>query len=199
MDELELLVEILAGGGLALLPTETVYGLHTALSAGEPGLERIRVAKGSPASRPFLLLAPDEQTAFSLWSRVPDIARDLARRAWPGPLTLVGPAGDGLPAGLLGEARHDGLVVPTVSVRVPGDPWLRLVLSTLAEPLVSTSANRAGAPPPVDFGDVDVEGLDPDVVIDRGRCAGGTPSTLLSVVSGQPELIRPGAWPWPPE
>jgi L-threonylcarbamoyladenylate synthase len=188
-------VAVLEAGGLAVLPTETVYGLSVALSAGAAGLERIRQAKGSQARRPWILLAADEESAFALWTPAPAAAVDLASRAWPGPLTLVGPAREGLPEGLLGTV--DG--TPTVSVRVPGDPWLRQLLETLGEPIVSTSANRVGAPPPVHFEDVELGLLAPDLAVDRGRCLGGVPSTIVEVVSCPPRLLRAGAWPWPPE
>ncbi len=183
-------VACLRRGGMVVLPTETVYGLHVALSAGDPGITRIRAAKGSPPGRPFLLLAVDREQAFGLWSGVPEAARELAARAWPGPLTLIGPARDGLPEEILGWV--DGQ--PTVSVRVPGDPWLIELLEELGEPIVSTSANRAGEPPPVSFEDVELAALAPDLAIDRGRCTGGVPSTIYDVVADPPALVRAGAW-----
>jgi L-threonylcarbamoyladenylate synthase len=192
------LVAALRSGALLVYPTETVYGIGTALSAGEAGLERTRAAKRSPPGRPYLLVAADPETAFSLWRELPAAARDLAARAWPGPLTLVGAARPGLPPSLLG--RDDfAPVAPTVSVRVPGEPRLLALLRALGEPLVSTSANLAGAPPPVRFEDVQVSDLAPDLAIDGGPCPEGEPSTLVSVVApGPPRLLRAGAWPWPP-
>ena len=195
MGQLEDAVAVLTAGGLAVLPTETVYGLSTALSAGEAGLRRIREAKAAGATRPWILLASCREVALALWSRVPGPAEELATQAWPGPLTLVGPARAGLPPGLLGA--RDGAA--TVSVRVPGDPWLRELLATLGEPIVSTSANRTGAAPPVDFDEVDLARLAPDIAVDRGRCPGGVPSTIIDVVASPPRLLRSGAWPWPPE
>ncbi len=186
---MEALLRVLRDGGLVVYPTETVYGIGTALSAGQAGVERVRAAKGSPPGRPFLVVAADAAMAFSLWSRIPDAAHALADEAWPGPLTLIGPAREGLPPGLLGE--RDG--EPTISVRVPGDAWLRRVLTSLGEPLISTSANRAGEPPPGAFEDVDLDALRPDHAVDRGRCAGGTPSTLIDLLTDPPTLLRRGA------
>lgn len=197
MSGLAAAVAALRAGGLVVHPTETVYGIGTALSAGEPGLVRVRRAKRCAPGRPFLLLASDEEEAFALWAEVTAAARDLARRAWPGPLTLVGPAGCGLPPSLLGRERYRGSWVHTLSVRVPGDPFVRELLAALGEPIVSTSANVSGMPPPATFAEVDLEALAPDLAIDRGRCPAGTPSTVLSVLTDPPTLLRAGAWPWP--
>ncbi len=186
-------VASLRAGGLLLYPTETVYGLGVALSAGDAGVERVRAAKGSPRGRPYLVLAADLRRAFALWSRVPPPARRLAVAAWPGPLTMIGPARPGLPPSLLGDV--DG--TPTISVRVPGDARLRGLLSRLEDVLVSTSANRAGDPPSACLDDIEVAALGPDLVVDGGPCPGGAPSTLVTVV-GPPRILRAGAWTPPP-
>lgn len=190
MSERADVITCLAAGGLVVLPTETVYGLSVALSAGEAGLDRVRAAKGSPPGRPFILLASHPEAALQLWSRVSESARDLAARGWPGPLTMIGPAREGLPPGLLGDRGGE----PTVSVRVPGDPWLLGLLAELGEPLVSTSANRAGAPPPVGFDQVELAALAPDLAVDRGRCSGGIPSTIIDVVRDPSVVVRQGTW-----
>jgi tRNA threonylcarbamoyl adenosine modification protein (Sua5/YciO/YrdC/YwlC family) len=185
-------------GALVVYPTETVYGIGVALSAGEEGIERLRAAKGSPAGRPFILLAATTEMAFSLWSEVPLAATMLAWSEWPGPLTLVGRARSGLPQGVLGEAEVPGLdvmnSVPTVSVRVPGDPALCQLITRLGEPILSTSANLVGQPAPLGHDDVDLQALDPDLVLVSGPCPGGLPSTVLTVVEDPPRVLRQGAW-----
>jgi len=185
-------VSVLRGGGMLVYPTETVYGIGVALSSGTAGVERVRQAKRSPAGRPYLLLAAGAEQAFALWSEVPGTARRLAERHWPGPLTLVGRASSGLPCSLLGSADSGDGRIETVSVRVPGDARIRDLLVALGEPLLSTSANLHGVQPPVDFDQVDLEALQPDLAIDAGRCEGGLPSTLLSLVGSRPELLRSG-------
>lgn len=186
------------GGGLFVYPTETVYGIGVALSAGADGIERVRAAKRSPPGRPYILLAATTEMAFSLWSEVPLVGQMLGWSEWPGPLTLVGRARDGLPAGVLGSVQVPGVdtmeSVPTVSVRVPGDPALRQLISRLGEPILSTSANLAGAPTPVAFADLDLDGLAPDLVLQTERCPGGIPSTLLTIVEDPPRVLRQGAW-----
>jgi len=183
----------LRSGGVLVYPTETVYGIGLSLSAVERNLERLRRIKGSPANRPYLLLVADSDQAFSLWSSLPEPAVELAERYWPGPLTMIGPAASGLPATLLGSVEVDGVVTATVSVRVPGDERIRELITRLGEPLLSTSANRRGSSPPVDFSSVDVEQLAPDLAIDAGPCVGGEPSTLVSLMSARPRVLRQGA------
>jgi L-threonylcarbamoyladenylate synthase len=181
----------LRGGGLVVYPTESVYGMGTALSAGEAGVARVRTAKGSPKGRPFLLLVADTEAAFALWSEVPDSGRSLAESAWPAPLTLIGPAREGLPPGLVGEGPGGQ---PTVAVRVPSNPWLLSLLVELGEPLLSSSANLAGDPAPVHFREIPLGALAPDLAIDCGSCAALGPSTLVSCLGEEPIILRQGAY-----
>lgn len=174
--------DVLRAGGVLVYPTETVYGIGVALSADVSAVAR---AKRSPPGRPYLVVAADEAMARALWTEPPP--PELAAH-WPGPLTLVGPARAGLPPEVLGESGG----APTIAVRVPGDPWLRALIAEVGEPIVSTSANLAGAPPPVAFADVDLDALRPGLAIDRGRCGGGRPSTLVDFVCKPWKILRPG-------
>jgi len=185
-------VACLRRGGLLVYPTETVYGIGTALSAGAAGIERLRSAKDSPSGRPYLLLVGDAEQAFSLWSQVPAVARVLAQRHWPGALTMIGPAAAGLPTQLLGTVPSPAGPVDTLSVRVPGDERIRDLITELGEPVLSTSANRRGAAPPAQFRDVDLGTLAPDLAIDAGTCLGGQPSTLVSLMGESPLVLRQG-------
>ncbi len=185
-------VACLGRGGLLLYPTETVYGIGTALSASGAGIERLRRAKDSPAGRPYLLLVADAEQAFSLWSQVPPAARVLAQRHWPGGLTMIGPAAAGLPAELLGTVQTPAGPANTLSVRVPGDERIRDLITQLGEPILSTSANRRGLAPPAAFRDVDLGALGPDLAIDAGACIGGQPSTLVSLMGESPLVVRQG-------
>jgi len=191
VSEFASVVSTLKAGGLVVYPTEAVYGLGTALSAGAAGVARVRAAKGSVADRPYLLLVADAEAAFSLWSEVTPAARSLAEAAWPAALTLIGPARAGLPPGVLGEGPNGQL---TVAVRVPEDTWLLNLLVALDEPLLSTSANLVGGAAPSRFGDVPLGALAPDLAIDRGDCAGGSPSTLVSCLDGV-VVLREGGYP----
>ena len=184
-------VATLQSGGMLVYPTESVYGVGTALSAGAAGIERVRRAKQSPPGRPFLVLAASSEMAFALWSEVPASARRLADEAWPAPLTLIGPARSGLPTELLGEGPNGEA---SLAVRVPADDWLLRLLADLGEPLLSTSANLAGGSTPRSFADIPLGALAPDLAIDRGSLGAGVASTLVSCLGDEPVVLREGAF-----
>lgn len=175
-------------GSLVVYPTETFYGLG-ALATLPGAIARLGDAKLRPAGKPLPLVAADSPAAFALWAGVPDEARLLAARFWPGPLTLVVAAAGGLP----GAVTLGG----EVGVRVPGSEVARELARLAGGPLVSTSANPSGDPPPDS-----VEALDPDLlarvdlVLDAGRTPGGLPSTVVRVAAGDLRLVRAGAVTW---
>ena len=165
--------ELLRGGGVGLVPTETVVGLV----AGEPGLGRLAGIKGRDPSKPIALLCPSAESAFALASRVPPVAGALARLLWPGPLTLV-------------LDREGG---GTIGVRVPDHPTVRELLAEYGGPLYATSANPAGGPAPATL-----DGVAPviresvDFVVD-GEPGGGEASAVVDLSGGRAEILRPGA------
>jgi L-threonylcarbamoyladenylate synthase len=175
-------------GALVVYPTETFYGLGALVSRPD-ALARLGAAKLRPPGKPLPLVAADLASAFALWKEVSPAARTLAEAFWPGPLTLVAPAAEGLPAELsLGGA---------VGVRVPGLALARELSRLAGGAIVSTSANLAGGSPPST-----VAGLDPavlagiELVLDGGPTPGGLPSTVVAVLSSSARLLRAGAVPW---
>lgn len=175
-------------GELVVYPTETFYGLG-ALASLPKALARLAEAKLRPEGKPLPLVASDAGMAFALWEEVPEAARRLAERFWPGPLTLVAAAASGLPSALL--------LGGAVGVRVPGLALARELARLAGGPLVSTSANPAGGVSPSSSA-----GLAPalleriDLVLDGGPTPGGLPSTVVEVRSSGASLIREGAVPW---
>jgi L-threonylcarbamoyladenylate synthase len=175
-------------GSLVVYPTETFYGLG-ALATLPAALTRLQVAKLRPEGKPLPLVASDPAMAFALWAGVSPAARRLAGAFWPGPLTLVSPAAPGLP-----DALTPG---GSVGVRVPGSELARELCRRAGGPVISTSANPSGGPPPAS-----VEALDPgllariDLVLDGGETPGGLPSTVVEVGPGGVRLVRAGAVPW---
>ena len=118
------LSRILTARGIALMPTDTIYGLHGL--AGDDGIaERIATLKGRPDDKPFVVIAADVSQLRALDLEVPEVLATL----WPAPLTAI-------------LSRKSG---PSLAVRVPDSRWLRDLLR-LTGPLVSTSANRSGEP-----------------------------------------------------
>lgn len=181
-------MQVLQGGGLLIYPTDTLYALGGRAFDSRSAV-RVRTAKGRQVGKPLPLIAADAQQAASLAAAWSDVAARLAERFWPGPLTLVLPAAQGLP-----EALTQG--VRTIAVRVPA---LRLarVLCARAGPLISTSANRSGGPSPVTCAEAIVQvGPAAALALDAGP-GRSEPSTLVDLAGGAPRLLRAGALPWP--
>ena len=180
---LELALKTLREGGLVAFPTDTVYGLG-ALAFDEPAVQSIYVAKGRGEEKaiPVLLGEPAQldQVALSL----PERARRLAERFWPGPLTLVVLRAPGLPAAIS--------VTDTVGVRVPDHDVARALLRA-AGPMAVTSANISGQPSPRTAGEVRSQ-LDGRValILDGGDTPGGVPSTVLDCTKAEPLILRQG-------
>jgi L-threonylcarbamoyladenylate synthase len=175
-------------GGVVAYPTETFYGLG-ALARDAAAVARLAGAKGRPEGKPLPLLAADRAMVEEVAELGPLAAR-LADRFWPGPLTLVLPARPGLP-----DAVTAG--TGTVGVRVPGSEVARALSRAAGGPIVSTSANPSGGPPPSR-----AEELEPglrarlDGVLDCGPAPGGLPSTVAAVEDGRVRLVRAGAVPF---
>ncbi len=179
---------VLRRGGVVAYPTETFYGLG-ALAWDEEAVARLARAKGRPEGKPLPLVAADlaavEQVAW-----LDPLAGRLAERFWPGPLTLVLRAREGLPAAVTAGTG-------TVGIRVPGSEVARALARAAAGAIVSTSANASGEPPPVRAGDLSPDlSARIDLVLDAGAAPGGLPSTVVAVEEGQVRLVRAGAVPF---
>lgn len=160
-------VAVLRAGGIVLVPTETVVGL---LATDARWLNE---AKGSDQSKPLTLLCASAEEALALTPRVPPLARMLAERLWPGPLTLVL------------DRRGGG----TVGIRVPGGTVTE-VLAAFGEPVYATSANLSGEPAPKSLEDVDPRiAEDVDLVV-RGEPGNGEPSAVVDLSGDRARLLR---------
>ena len=189
MDEaanIEEAAAALRGGGLVVLPTETVYGL-AADAANPRAVAAVYGAKGRPSFNPLIAHVADIATARRI-ARFDDRAERLAAAFWPGPLTLVLPIADEAAVCDLARAGLD-----TVAVRAPGHPLAHALLEAFGGPLVAPSANRSGRPSPTTFADAMEEtGASAAVALDGGPCAIGLESTVVALLD-QPRLLRPGA------
>jgi L-threonylcarbamoyladenylate synthase len=176
---------ILRAGGLVAFPTETVYGLG-ANALDESAVARIFAAKGRPADNPVIVHAHDVETAQSLTADWPEAATRLAARFWPGPLTLVLPRSDRVPATVTAGGW-------TVAVRVPAHAVALALLSACGFPVAAPSANRSSRLSPTRAQHV-LAGLDGhiDMLLDAGPTSGGLESTVLDLTSAPPRLLRPG-------
>jgi L-threonylcarbamoyladenylate synthase len=179
-------VAAIRAGEVVVCPTETFYAL--AADSRLPGsLEKIFELKGRDAAKTIALIAADAEMAFSIAREVPHSARRLARKFWPGPLTLVMPARHDLPKALIGP---DG----GVGVRVSPDPIASALARALGAPITATSANLSGAPPAVTLDPIrQAFGGKIKVMLDGGRLPGGAPSTLVACRADGYEILREGA------
>jgi L-threonylcarbamoyladenylate synthase len=160
LERVDEVVAVLEGGGVVVLPTDTVYGL-AALPTSAAAVERVFALKGRRADVPIAVLCASADQALALAEPVPG-AVEVAAALWPGPLTLVLPRREGV--GLhLGEPMH------TIGLRVPDHPLVRAVAGRVG-PIATTSANRHGEPtPPTAEAAAASLTADPDLVVDGGH------------------------------
>jgi len=172
-------------GGLVAFPTETVYGLGAnALDAA--AVAKIFAAKGRPGTDPLIAHIAGFDQLPLVARDVPDLARKLAQRFWPGPLTLVLKKSGGIP-----DNMTAGL--DTVALRLPDHPVALALLRAAAVPIAAPSANKFSRPSPTCAQHVldDLAGL-VDILLDAGPTSIGVESTILSLVDDPPRLLRPG-------
>jgi tRNA threonylcarbamoyl adenosine modification protein (Sua5/YciO/YrdC/YwlC family) len=193
-DVIHRAVQALAEGRLVAFPTETVYGIGASACRAD-AVERLREVKNRQADAPFTLAIKSAEEAADFVPDMVPLARRLARRCWPGPVTLV--VDSHHPDGLAGQlpARVREIVAPngTMGLRVPAHDILLDVLRMLAGPIVLTSANRRGEPDAVTADDVkNAVGDDVALILDDGSCRYGQPSSVVRVCGGRWEVLRQG-------
>ena len=180
--------EIICAGGLVAVPTETVYGL-AGNGMDEKAVEKIYEVKGRPAIKPLSLMvaSPEEIGRFAV--EVPDAAKALAEKFWPGPLTIVLKANPDIPE--IVRAGGD-----TIGLRCPDHALTLQALQEAGVPFAAPSANLSGAPSPKTAGDV-LKVFDGviDAVIDGGVCTLGRESTILDMSKKPYRVLRQGALP----
>src|SRR6266852_1711899 len=176
--------DLIRAGQLVAFPTETVYGLGAnALDAA--AVEKIYKLKGRPPSSPLIVHVSSIEMARTLVGDWPAEAEDLARRYWPGPLTLVLPKAPVVP----------GIVtagLPTVGVRVPSHPAALKLIEEAALPIAAPSANRFGGLSPTTAEHVRRAFGDAVEILDGGPAEVGIKSTVVSLADGKLTLLRPG-------
>ena len=179
-------VKILKQGGIVAFPTDTVYGLGADIF-NPKAVERIYEVKKRPRRLPFPLLLGDI-SQVTVVAQASEIAWFLARRFWPGGLTLILPKAASLPAYLA-----KGI---TVAIRIPNHPVCLALIRYLGSPIIGTSANISGEPSALTADEVRKQiGQGIDFIIDGGRCPGGGESIIVDVTKGVPAILRQGIIP----
>ena len=180
---------LIRAGKLVAFPTETVYGLGAnALDAA--AVERIFAAKGRPRTSPLIVHVDSVEMARAFAAEWPAAAETLARRYWPGPLTLVVPKRLVPKRAAIPDIVTAGL--PTVALRVPAHPLALALIRAAGLPIAAPSANRFTELSPTAAGHIP-ESL-ADFILDGGPARVGIESTVLSLVEA-PMLLRPGTIP----
>ena len=189
-------VQALAEGKLVVLPTETVYGLAaSALDAS--AVQKLIEMKGRDPGKPMALAIHGSESALDYIPDLSPLAERLARRCWPGPLTLV--LDDQHPDSVVQQlppiVRQAVSPEGTLGLRVPGHDAVLAILRLCAGPLVLTSANRSGGPDPVTAREAqEVCGDDVTLILDDGRCRFGQPSSVVRVRDNSFQILRSGVF-----
>jgi L-threonylcarbamoyladenylate synthase len=185
-DRIRLAAAAIRRGEVLAIPTDTVYGL-----AGDPfrpGVaEQIFRMKRRRESQPILLLIADFAQLDSVARETPLLGR-LAAAFWPGPLTVILPARENVPAAITAGTG-------TIAVRLPAAKITRALIRAAGVPLTGTSANLSGRPPAQTASEVNLQlGHCVYYLLDAGRTRRSTPSTIVDL-SGPPRIVRAGAIP----
>ena len=184
-QEIKNAVAVLRSGGLVAFPTETVYGLG-ADAANPEALSKVFAAKGRPHDHPLIVHIADA-VQLANWARdMPPAAGKLAKKFWPGPLTII----------LRRAAQVSDLVTggqDTVALRVPSHPVAQALLRAFGGGVAAPSANRFGRVSATTAAHVRHEfGAAVDCVLDGGAADVGIESTIVDLSNAQPALLRPG-------
>ncbi len=179
---------IICSGGVVVFPTTSLYGL--AVDASNPAaVEKLFVIKQRPPDKPILILVPNLRDIQNLVHDIPLAAERIMTAFWPGKLTLIFKAGNGLLPGLTAGTGKIG-------IRLPVYPVARLLVHAVGKPITATSANISGQ-----IGCSRIADLDPavaasvDLILDAGPLEGGAGSTILDVSEDPPVLLREGSIP----
>ena len=175
---------LLRQGELVCYPTDTVYGIGV-MAGDDAAVRRLFAVKGRRLDKAVPLLIADAADATWLADVTP-VARTLMGRFWPGGLTIVMRKAEGFRSlALAGQ--------PKVALRVPDHDLVRQIIRVLGEPITGSSANRAGAPPPVSAAEVALQMGDMvSLIVDGGRSPGGGESTVIDITDDGPKILRDG-------
>ncbi|MBD3414575.1 MAG: threonylcarbamoyl-AMP synthase [Candidatus Aminicenantes bacterium] len=187
-EKIELISRVLCTDGVVIYPTETFYGLGANCFSKE-AVARIYRLKQRDRKKPLSVIVSGMDMVEEITSERPELFYQLSEQFWPGPLTLVLKASKEFPKYITGSSK-------TIGIRWPEHKWLNFLVKKTGFPITATSANLAGekeiasAKKAIEIFEGQV-----DLVADGGKTKGELPSTVLSLVSGKPKILREGALP----
>jgi len=168
---------VIAGGGLVIIPTDTVYGIAADVT-NKKALDKLYEIKKRPREKPFAILIAEKESAERFSRQIPLVAYKLMRKFWPGPLTI------------LLKSKDQG----KVGLRIPDNPVTLEIIFQSKTALACPSANISDKPAPVDCEEAikDLDGL-VDLAIDAGATKLGVESTVVDLTVEPPQIVRSGA------
>lgn len=177
--------EVLRSGGVVAFPTETVYGLG-ANAYDADAVRKVFAAKGRPSDNPLIVHVADAKAVEPLVREIPESARLIIQRFWPGPISIILKKSDRIP-----DIISAGL--DTVALRMPSHPVAAAVIRAAGVPVAAPSANLSGKPSPTNAAHVMADLLGKvDMIVDGGACEVGVESTVLDLTGETPTILRPG-------
>lgn len=183
-SDLHKVVEILQNGGVAIFPTDTVWGIGCAANRPD-GIEKLYRIKKREANKPTAILVGSKEQAL-LYGKFTESAEVLADQHWPGALTIIVPASFHTPESIQGETK-------TVGIRYPNFPTVQQVCSLVGCGLVTSSANFAGMNPPNQIELIDQRLISLVDVMVQGECGNQPPSTVVDATSDELKILRQGS------
>jgi len=188
-DNLRQITATIAGCGVIAFRTDTFYGLG-ADPFNASAVQKIRELKGREDDKPILIVISDTKEVDRLIPFRAKAFDDLAKRFWPGALTIIGQAAAELPNQLTGGTK-------TVGVRLPDDDRVRALIAACGGALTATSANVSGQPPARTAAEVaSYFGQRIDLIVDGGATTSESPSTVVDATTSELKLVREGVIPW---
>lgn len=177
--------QIINSGGTVVFPTETVYGIG-ADALNNEAVDKIFEAKGRPQDNPLIVHISDFNELYYLASEIPEKAKILANKFWPGPMTMILYKKD-----ILSDKITAGL--NTAAIRLPSNEIALALIKESKKPIAAPSANTSGKPSPTEVSHV-IEDLmgKVDMIIDGGSTYIGLESTVVDMTTDIPMILRPG-------
>lgn len=176
--------EVIQGGGVFIFPTDTIYGLGCNVF-NESAVKTIFKIKQRSAQNPLpVLINRIEQLSYLINEPLSEIAKNLIKNFWPGPLTLILPANSHIPESVTGGTK-------TIGVRMPNSPFVLSLISYTRVPLIATSVNISGQPPLNESKEIIAQWKSKvDLILDGGDVKNQLASTIIDLTVSPPHLIR---------
>jgi len=182
--DLERVIEILKAGGIAIIPSDTVFIPACRIDKID-AIRKLYKIKKRPKNQPTLVLVNSISMAKK-YVKITKSANELIKKFWPGPLTIIFTAKNSVPKNIQGKGG-------TLGVRYPNYSFILKIIKKVGVPILAPSANFKGKPPPKKFADLDEEFIKRVDYVFEGKCKIGQESTVVDATVIPPKVIREGA------